>query len=63
MDDEIKKEMDFCHSWVLPKGTLIHFNDIPYELESDTVILGNTVPMENFIPPTEEDIRKFLESD
>lgn len=58
--EKLEKEMNNCHSWILPKGTIIHFNEIPYYLSSDTMILGNTVPMEKFIPPSEDDIKKFL---
>lgn len=60
MDKELQKEMDECHFWILPKGTIIRYGGMPYYLKEDTEILGNNVPKE-FIPPSNEDIRRFLE--
>ncbi len=63
MDKNLQKDMDDCHMWIISKESIIHFNNIPYYLNNDTEILGNTEPMEKFIPPTEEEIRRFFDID
>ena len=53
--------MDDCHLWILPKGTIIYYEGLPYYLNSNIEVLGNNEP-EKFIPPSEEDLRRFWES-
>ncbi|SOR60645.1 hypothetical protein [Leptospira interrogans] len=60
--ENLEKEMNNCHSWILPKGTIIHFNEIPYYLNANTEILGNNAP-KNFVPPTDEDIQRFFDAE
>ncbi len=60
--DELKNDMNNCHSWVLPKGTVIQYYGIPYYLAEDTEVLGNTDPTKVvFVPPSDDDIRKFFD--
>ena len=61
MDKNLQKYMDDCHMWILPKGTIIYYEGLPYYLNSNIEVLGNNEP-EKFIPPSEEDLRRFWES-
>ncbi len=62
MDKNLQKDMDDCHMWILPKGTIIYYEGLPYYLNSNIEVLGNNEP-EKFIPPTEEEIRRFFDID
>ena len=61
MNEELQNKMDDCHLWILPKGTIIYYEELPYYLNSNIEVLGNNEP-EKFIPPSEEDLRRFWES-
>ncbi|PKA10347.1 hypothetical protein CH372_19905 [Leptospira meyeri] len=57
----IAKIMDNCNSWILPQGTIIHYQGIPYYLSENTEILGNTMPIK-VSKSSLSDLENFLDS-
>jgi len=60
MNEKLEKEMNECHSWILPKGTLIHYEGIPYRLGMDTDVFGNTPIQPDMTYPSDDEIKKFF---
>lgn len=58
MEDKNKPEN--CHSWILPKDTIIQYQGVPYYLGKDTEVLGNTDPTIEWKLATDEELRNFF---
>jgi len=56
----MENNIENLHSWVLPKGILVHLGGIPYYIGQDTEVFGNTDPTKGFKPPSKNELEDFF---